>query len=113
MVNTLKQNREKWYPIGSNCTKCKKPREGNHNYCKKCWNNYMKLYRYGISQEIIDSIENSSCEICGSNDKIVIDHNHKTNKFRGLLCSNCNVAIGLLKDDIKLINNVVKYLSDK
>lgn len=39
-----------------------------------------------------------------------IDHCHKTNKVRGILCDNCNTAIGLLKDDPIIIKNVLGYL---
>ena len=39
-----------------------------------------------------------------------IDHNHKTGEIRGLLCSNCNTALGLLKEDFLIINNLKNYL---
>ncbi len=39
-----------------------------------------------------------------------VDHNHKTNKVRGLLCHNCNVLIGMANDSITLLNKAAKYL---
>lgn len=39
-----------------------------------------------------------------------IDHDHSTDFVRGLLCNNCNSAIGLLKEDMNIINNAIKYL---
>ena len=39
-----------------------------------------------------------------------IDHCHKTGKVRGLLCSDCNTAIGLLKEKVKIAINAAEYL---
>ena len=60
------------------------------------------------------------CEICGKPEKIktcrnsinpnklAIDHDHKTNKFRGLLCCDCNRKLGWYENLSKQIND---YLS--
>ena len=53
------------------------------------------------------------CEICGTKPKgrrLAIDHCHTTGKFRGVLCSYCNTAIGLLKDSPKLAEKASEYL---
>ncbi len=42
-----------------------------------------------------------------------VDHCHKTGKVRGLLCSNCNVALGLLKDSPKALREAIKYLTKR
>ena len=39
-----------------------------------------------------------------------VDHNHTTGAVRGLLCSACNKAIGLLKEDRELFFAGVRYL---
>ena len=39
------------------------------------------------------------------------DHNHTSGKVRGLLCSSCNTAIGLFKEDIQVISNAINYLN--
>jgi len=54
--------------------------------------------------------QKNKCLICDSEEKLVIDHNHKTGKIRGLLCSNCNCAIGLLKDDSTILESAITYL---
>lgn len=41
---------------------------------------------------------------------LVVDHDHKTGKVRGLLCHNCNRALGLLKDNKEIIQNCLSYL---
>jgi hypothetical protein len=41
-----------------------------------------------------------------------VDHCHTTNKVRGILCHKCNSGIGMLNDDITLLQNAVKYLTE-
>mgnify|MGYP002345384244 CR=1 FL=1 len=61
-----------------------------------------------------------NCPICFSekpqinNRKyFLVDHCHKTNKVRGLLCYLCNSMLGKAKDNIDILNNAIKYLSKK
>ncbi len=42
--------------------------------------------------------------------RLVVDHCHKTGGVRGLLCHNCNRALGLFKDEIKTILSAATYL---
>jgi len=41
----------------------------------------------------------------------MVDHNHKTNKVRGLLCQRCNMGIGQFRDDPNLMARAVEYLT--
>ena len=43
--------------------------------------------------------------------KWCLDHDHKTGKFRGYLCDNCNTAISKLQDDVTILENAGRYLS--
>jgi hypothetical protein len=52
----------------------------------------------------------AACEICGSKNKLGIDHDHKTGKIRGVLCTNCNTAIGLAKDSPDRLRLIIQYL---
>lgn len=54
------------------------------------------------------------CMICGQADskRLAVDHNHTTGKVRGLLCSNCNRALGHFKEDLDIIRAAVDYLKD-
>lgn len=60
---------------------------------------------YGLSLEQYDEIfeqQNGVCAICGGINsdgrRLFVDHNHKTNKVRGLLCINCNRKLGIVED---------------
>lgn len=61
---------------------------------------------------------NNKCWICKEKDASHIDHDHSCcdvyfscgNCIRGVLCSNCNTAIGLLEDNVKIIKSALNYL---
>lgn len=42
--------------------------------------------------------------------RLAVDHCHLTGKIRGLLCSRCNLALGMLRDDLKILENLQRYL---
>lgn len=76
-----------------------------------------KERRYGITQSDFDKIlktQNNKCAICESEFKSSkdthIDHCHDSFKVRGLLCSNCNVALGQFNDNLELMKNAIEYL---
>lgn len=50
------------------------------------------------------------CRITPESKPLVVDHDHATGAVRGLLCSTCNSAIGLLKDDPEVIVQAALYL---
>jgi hypothetical protein len=57
------------------------------------------------------------CAICGIHQSklvrfLAVDHDHKTNRNRGLLCMKCNIAIGMLNDSTKLLDKAKKYLEN-
>ena len=39
-----------------------------------------------------------------------VDHIHETKIIRGLLCRNCNIALGLVNDEIKRLHALISYL---
>lgn len=72
---------------------------------------------YGITleeKEQMIAAQDGKCAICyfefSDNNKPCTDHNHLTQKVRGILCHACNRAIGLLKDDTAVLENAIKYL---
>lgn len=82
-------------------------------------NRKTKLKRaYNISLEDYDNLvmmQNNSCKICGkepSTKLLAVDHSHMTGKVRGLLCGNCNTALGLIKDNTELLSKMITYLEE-
>lgn len=61
-------------------------------------------------QQIIDVSSPGACEVCGSQKRLSIDHDHVTGKVRGLLCINCNVALGQINDDVPRMLSLAEYI---
>jgi transposase-like protein len=89
--------------------------------CKLCHSikNNSRFSKYHINQEyfkiMLDSQKNK-CAICNnkfkSNRTIFIDHNHKTNKIRKLLCPKCNYLLGCCNDNINILKSAILYLKN-
>lgn len=92
---------------------CTKYREENLALYK---NLYLKN-KYNITLDDKNKIrdtQNNKCNICKlefNDDKSAyVDHCHKTNKVRGLLCHTCNSGLGMFKDNIEYLKNAILYL---
>lgn len=98
--------------------KTKKEKSGYAFQCKDCKRNENMFYRYGITREQYNLMlvkQNFSCAICETYQSdlpkaLSIDHCHESGVVRGLLCSKCNHAIGLLGDKIKYLYRFIDYL---
>lgn len=79
---------------------------------------YARNYSYGLTNEQYEFLlktQNYMCAICETHQKdlkmpLHVDHNHVTGKVRGMLCRDCNLALGLLKDSLFFCKNAVHYL---
>lgn len=110
--------------------KCRANKNGYAGCCRKCnhernkrnptyqinKNESARRNQYKITkQEYVALLEKYSvCAICGTNSGkrgLCIDHDHKTNKVRGMLCDRCNMALGFLNDDIGLLYKSIEYLN--
>jgi hypothetical protein len=65
--------------------------------------------KFDISQEEFDLLPDH-CEVCGRQERLVVDHNHVTNRYRGRLCQQCNTGIGMLQDSPELCRLAADYL---
>jgi hypothetical protein len=113
------------------CTKCKvekplnkdhfplhnKTKSGFDSWCKSCRASYKSETRRGnyrtmIDDESLKDIINTvkECVICGSTEELVVDHCHKTNTIRGMLCNHCNRGLGHFRDDPELLEFARIYL---
>lgn len=119
--------RKDHYP-DKHCKECNSvftPVSSNHLYCSdNCADrghsrhHLRKMYNISLEQYETMMLD-PHCRICGSEGfviskngkaKLAIDHDHLTGKVRGLLCHNCNRALGLLKDDINILQRAIEYL---
>jgi len=89
---------------------------------------YIYKSRYGITPEQYDEMLESQdycCAICGTNQseltkRMSVDHDHNCcpglftcgQCLRGLLCSNCNLALGGFKDKESILKSALIYLSN-
>lgn len=69
------------------------------------WDDYLVILE---SQGGVCAICGKSCEENGR--LLCVDHDHKTGVIRGLLCTKCNSGLGLLKDDISILEKATTYL---
>ena len=90
------------------------------NICRECQKEYIKFWniknKYNLTSEQyyeLFKIQNNKCLICKKKAILVVDHDHKTRKIRGLLCRECNLGIGLLKDNITILKTAIKYLEKR
>ena len=122
------------------CLETKSLKNFNNNHangscCRKCvWfiGNSTRIKEKGISIEQfveMDRLQNSKCYICkvshepknGKIRRLSIDHDHSCcpgqkscgKCVRGLLCISCNHALGLVRDDIKILKSMIDYLNKK
>ena len=110
--------------LASLCKQCYKENEINWRlnnpeaYKESCRRRNLKK-KFGITLEEYEKLykqQNGKCACClkdKSNsgiDGLVVDHCHASGKVRELLCSCCNTALGLLKEDESIIKNLLQYV---
>jgi hypothetical protein len=111
-----KKNPERYQKQYKNDTSRQRSREYYHDNKDKLKDNYLQK-KYGITLESYNSLleeQDQKCKICNTRcstgKSLAVDHNHETEKIRGLLCKNCNVGLGLFFDNINLLESAILYL---
>lgn len=70
-------------------------------------------FKYNLTPEQLEEMtkdQNGKCLICTRISKLHVDHCHKSNKVRGLLCFTCNVGLGNFKDSPIFLKSAMLYL---
>jgi hypothetical protein len=97
---------------------------GIRKFCKLCYKKKQVLGCWGRNNpdtefsfaeyQRLYAAQNGRCRICKQKEKkgrlLSLDHSHKTQEVRGLLCRNCNSGLGLFKDSVKRLKRAIKYL---
>ena len=93
----------------SKCKVCE--RESRRKYYKPHHDTRRKLK---ISDKLFEELmKTTHCQTCGVElTKKCIDHCHSSGKIRGVLCNNCNTALGLVGDNIDTLKGMISYLHD-
>lgn len=97
------------------CRACRRVRDSEKQRQAHLW------HRYKITQEVYDTLlaqQDGVCAICegppkghgAKNDRFQVDHDEASGVVRGLLCGNCNLAIGLLMHDYSNARRAYQYL---
>lgn len=115
MLNTTVMDIRVWQEYGYleldyKCPVCEK--DTNTKYCSSCvakgYDRYHRLYNMTIRE-----CENlpTSCEICGSTENLHVDHDHTTERYRGVLCRGCNVSLGMIYEDVNRLQKMIEYIN--
>lgn len=96
-------------------------RAANLDYARKMEREYDRRVgrhtkrRYGLGREEWEAqvaAQGGRCAACGRlpRRRLVGDHCHKTGKFRGITCDNCNMSMGLAGDDPALLRKLADWI---
>jgi len=102
---------------GQRCLSCLREIDNLPENKKRAKDLYLQR-KYGITSsryEEILKLQEGKCALCKRENKgksaFHVDHCHTTGKVRGLLCNQCNPAIGFLNEDLDRIYKVIDYLN--
>lgn len=77
-------------------------------------------FKFGITLEQYEEMslsQDNACAICRIpaaelTKRMGVDHNHATEKVRGLLCNHCNTGLGFFKENKTTLTNAINYLNE-
>ena len=77
---------------------------------------YRLKNKYGLTETIFNIMLNQQDSKCGICREVMeqphIDHDHKTGRVRGLLCTHCNTMLGMARDSTFTLRNAISYLEN-
>lgn len=92
----------------------KEYKERNKEFYKKVQKTHQLKVKYGLTYEEYEDMlkkQEGRCLICNEISSLHVDHCHRTNKVRGLLCISCNGGLGMFKDNKQSLAKAIEYLS--
>lgn len=111
---------------GVTCSSCRRHanelrKRQPHNTAEKQRFQKLKVV-YGLTVDEFSALwqkQNGQCGNSGCDTTLrygkgqyAVDHNHSTGEVRGLLCTKCNVALGMLDDSLEKLAGLIEYLSN-
>jgi hypothetical protein len=120
-LNMFHNNRDKWDGLVDACKPCNrlKVNKWRKDFPEKAKNADIKK-NYGITlSDKLNMLESQGrvCAACGTDqpggkyNEWHIDHNHATGKVRELLCADCNMALGVVRESIPRLEGLVRYMN--
>ena len=91
----------------------------NQRWCKACQRRRQRddcrgrniKSNFGITEAEYDALIAKGCAICGTTEgRMHLDHCHESGAIREALCSQCNMSLGLMKDDPVRLRAAAAYV---
>ena len=63
-------------------------------------------------RDLLSERQGGLCKCCGREltRNRVLDHCHRTNRIRGVICNACNTGLGMFRDDVATLSAAITYL---
>jgi len=117
------QNREYWQEYGRQLIENETPKDRTRRLSRVRHNHLQRKYGIGAEDyEVMWQRQGGMCRICGKPETrlvpasdstvnfLAVDHDSITGQVRGLLCAQCNRAIGLFNHNPDLLRQAADYL---
>lgn len=89
-------------------------------YCSAARRESHLFNTYAITPAVYEHLllmQGGHCAMCEStvsgrrgDNYLIVDHCHKTDQIRGLLCHHCNIVLGAARDNVDILQNAINYL---
>lgn len=66
--------------------------------------------RCAICQARLQRLQIDGGDVTDPGRRAALDHDHETDKIRGLLCTQCNAGLGMFQDSPRILANAIAYL---
>ena len=96
-------------------------RKDHPEWSKKASRKHSLKHKYSMTMEQFEELfdaQGGVCAICGKPELVTgrtlaVDHDHISGHVRGLLCSRCNLVLGLIGDSTEILSASIQYLKNR